>query len=61
MQNASNLQVEHAKRLQTALTRLAALDQEAERESMHGRVMVEIGYRNGMATHVREVKEATHK
>jgi len=51
----------NADRLQLALTRLAELDQQAERELMHGRIAVEIVYRGGEATHVKEIKEATHK
>lgn len=51
----------NAERLQVALTRLTELDQQAGREGLHGRVCVEIIYRDGQATVVREVKEATHK
>jgi hypothetical protein len=46
--------------LQRALLRLTELDQQAEQEQVHGRVVVEIVYRKGLADHVQATLETRH-
>lgn len=47
--------------MQRALTLLAEMDQDAERDKMHGKVLVEVVYQHGAIDRVRAVKEATYK
>jgi len=46
--------------LQCAFLRLTELDQQAEREQVHGRVVVEIVYRKGLADHVQATLVTRH-
>jgi hypothetical protein len=45
---------------QRALTRLTELSQQAEHEQVHGKVIIEVTYRNGVAEHVRAMLETRH-
>ena len=51
----------NAERLQLALTRLAELDQQAEREKISGKAVVEISYQHGVSSLVRTRIEASYK
>lgn len=61
IQKTRNLDAASGERLQLALTRLVALDQQAERDKLHGRVGVELHYHEGVASYVREIQETTYK
>jgi len=57
---SNNLQ-NNAKQLQKTMTLLAELDQQAERNLLHGTVRVEVHYRGGIAVGVVTETRATYK
>lgn len=61
MHYQNSLMSRNAEKLQLAMTRLAELDQQAEREKIHGKVVVELIYQNGKSDRVRAVLEAHYK
>jgi hypothetical protein len=59
--DSANVNTVNADKLQKAMTALAGLDQQAERNHLHGSVSVEIVYREGVASHVVAETRATYK